>query len=154
MKKLRLLISVFVLLMSKNSFSQEFEANGIKYGVNPNNASEVYVAKGDYKGDIVIPAEVNGYHVSAIADNAFNGCEELTSISIPEGMKTIGREAFANCKNITSITIPTSVTEIGYCAFYECPLRTLNYNAKDAKVTENERHQGSPAFSTYLESVI
>ncbi|WP_276692298.1 leucine-rich repeat domain-containing protein, partial [Ruminococcus callidus] len=58
--------------------------------------------------------------VTSIGYEAFCGCKSLTSITIPDGVTSIGHCAFYGCKSLTSITIPDSVTSIGYRAFYEC----------------------------------
>jgi len=50
---------------------------------------------------------------------AFSGCSSLTSISIPNRVKSIGSAAFEDCSSITSISLPNSVTHIGYFAFYK-----------------------------------
>ncbi len=44
----------------------------------------------------------------------------LSSYTIREGTKWIGDEAFNGCKNLTSVTILSSITSIEYGAFYEC----------------------------------
>ncbi len=44
----------------------------------------------------------------------------LTSVTIPNGVTTIGNEAFTFCSGMTSITIPNSVTSIGNTAFRNC----------------------------------
>ena len=62
----------------------------------------------------VIPSSV-----TAIDDYAFCGCG-LTSITLPDGLKSIGEDTFAYCDNLASITIPSSVTEIGSYAFAYC----------------------------------
>ena len=51
---------------------------------------------------------------------AFSGCSSLTSITIHDGVTTIGEWAFASCGSLTSITIPDGVTTIGEMAFSGC----------------------------------
>ena len=72
------------------------------------------------KGDLVIPATINGYSVTSIGDLAFFYCSGLTSITIPNSVTSIGNQAFYNCSGLSSITIPNSVTSIGYFAFEGC----------------------------------
>jgi hypothetical protein len=55
-----------------------------------------------------------------IADYAFGYCEELTHVTIPEGVTSIGRWAFEGCKSLTSVTIPASVTSVGSMMFWGC----------------------------------
>ena len=55
-----------------------------------------------------------------IGQNAFSGCDNLTSITIPDSVTLIGDGAFSGCDNLTSITIPDSVTQIGDEAFNRC----------------------------------
>lgn len=56
----------------------------------------------------------------SIAANAFFGCGSLTSITIPDSVRSIGEKAFYGCEKLTSITIPDSVTSIGANAFSSC----------------------------------
>ena len=55
--------------------------------------------------------------VTEIGGAAFYFCTSLTSVTIPDSVTSIGKEAFYFCTSLTSITIPDSVTEIGECAF-------------------------------------
>ena len=63
-----------------------------------------------------------------IADAAFNNCSSLTSITIPNSVKSIGNRAFGDCESLTSITIPNSVTSIGSGAFYGTGIYNDNSN--------------------------
>lgn len=45
---------------------------------------------------------------------------EVTKVSIPEGVTSIGNSAFFGCRGLTSITIPKNVTSIGIGAFDGC----------------------------------
>ena len=58
--------------------------------------------------------------VTMIGDDAFNNCDKLTGVTLPEGVITIGKNAFYDCDGLTEFTIPDSVTEIGSYAFYSC----------------------------------
>jgi len=58
-------------------------------------------------------------NITSIESYAFEGCL-LTSITIPEGVTSIGYDAFHECESLISIVIPASVTSIGYDAFYGC----------------------------------
>ena len=64
-----------------------------------------------------IPAEVDGYPVSAIGMFAFGNCMKLVSVTIPEGVKVIGEDAFGNSSMLESINIPDSLVSIGSQAF-------------------------------------
>ena len=66
-------------------------------------------------GDVIIPDGV-----TSIGDCAFEGCSNLTSITISNSVKSIGNWAFYKCRRLTSITIPDSVTSVGAWAFSEC----------------------------------
>ncbi len=58
--------------------------------------------------------------VTAIAANLFDDCEKLTSVSIPNGITAIGNYAFRNCGDLTDIIIPKTVVTIGANAFADC----------------------------------
>ncbi len=53
-----------------------------------------------------------------IEDSSFDECENLTSVTIPEGITSIGDNAFSGCANLTQIRLPNSVTHIGDSAFW------------------------------------
>ena len=58
--------------------------------------------------------------ITDIESSAFSGCTNLKSIVIPEGVISIGSSAFSGCGNLKSITIPNSVKIIGSDAFGKC----------------------------------
>ena len=64
-----------------------------------------------------IPAALGGHAVTAIGEEVFESNTNLTTVTIPEGVRSIGCLAFGGCSNLVSVTIPKSVEEIGYCAF-------------------------------------
>ena len=52
--------------------------------------------------------------------NSFEGCTGLSSVVIGDNVKNIDSSAFKNCTALTSIAIPNSVTSIGKEAFKDC----------------------------------
>ena len=65
-----------------------------------------------------------------IASNAFEHCDSLSSVTIPNSVTSIGSFAFRGCSSLTSVTIPNSVTSIEYHTFYECSnLQSLTIGA-------------------------
>lgn len=49
----------------------------------------------------------------------------ITSVALPQSVRTIGNYAFYKCKALQDMTIPSSVTNIGNGAFAETSLRTV-----------------------------
>lgn len=89
-----------------------------------NNDSQSYTVTGfkneESVTEITIPKKYNTKPITAIGDGAFQNCNGLTSIIIPDSVMTIGKDSFRECNGILSIKIPNSVTSIGEGAFYFC----------------------------------
>lgn len=58
--------------------------------------------------------------VTAIGGSAFEGCSNMTDITIPDSVTTIGNFAFGSCSSLMNITIPGKVTTIGGAVFRDC----------------------------------
>ncbi|MBE7090585.1 MAG: hypothetical protein E7363_01565 [Clostridiales bacterium] len=99
------------------------EQNGIRYALKDGIATVVEQSR-NIAGNITIPASVtyNGttYTVTRIGSSAFNNCDSLTEIVIPNSVTSIGSDAFSSCDSLTEIVIPDSVTSIGSDAFNSC----------------------------------
>lgn len=55
-----------------------------------------------------------------IGISAFNGCPNLATVELGDGVTSIGKNAFLRCTALTSITIGDRVTSIGDSAFNGC----------------------------------
>jgi len=71
-------------------------------------------------GDVVLPSTLGGYPVEEIGWEAFIDCTQITSVTLPETMRSIGERAFMNCTDMVRITIPESVCQFGMYAFSGC----------------------------------
>ncbi len=110
-----------------------FEVAGIYYKYSSSSDQTVEVtykgnSSGSYAGEYVktvnIPSSVTfggkTYSVTKIGDEAFRGCKNLASVTIPESVTNIGSNAFRECSGLKSITLPNSVTSIDSYAFAGC----------------------------------
>ena len=68
---------------------------------------------------ITIPSMIDGLPVTSIGAEAFES-NDLTSVTIPNGVTSIGAQAFLGCVELSSVTIPASVVSIGEGAFAGC----------------------------------
>ena len=79
--------------------------------------------------------------MTSIGDDAFGGCNFLTSITIPISVTSIGNRTFHSCFSLTSVTIPNSVTTIGDEAFFHC------YSLTSVTIPSSVTTIGSYAFA-------
>ena len=64
--------------------------------------------------DLVIPEDV-----TSISQDAFRRLY-IKSVTLPEGLESIGDRTFSQCENLTTMHFPESLKSIGYCAFKSC----------------------------------
>lgn len=79
--------------------------------------------------------------VTAIPDYAFNNCEKLREISIPKGVRKIGRGAFGWCAELRKVRLPGGLDDIGSQAFAYCA------RLADIGIPKSVRHIGANCFS-------
>ena len=65
--------------------------------------------------------------VVSIGDYAFSGCYTLEEIVIPDSIMRIGNSAFKYCANLSCIYIPKGLTSIGSNTFEDCARLTSVY---------------------------
>ena len=74
--------------------------------------------------ELYVRVQLNGgdYHAY---EGAFAWAVNLSSVSLPSTLGSIGEYAFYHCDDLTSVTIPDSVTSIGEKAFNKCESLTV-----------------------------
>ena len=79
---------------------------------------------------VEIPSEILGKKVAAIKDSAFYGLSNITAVTVPDTVTSIGSYAFACCSQLESIVIPANVEVIEDGAFFRCSgLKSLTFEA-------------------------
>ncbi len=81
------------------------------------NATAFPGAANQFVEEIVI---TSSFACTEIPESAFEGCNSLVKVTLPDNTKTIGDNAFSECCNLTDIIIPNGVTRINSFAFYNC----------------------------------
>ena len=135
----KLLFVIACLLSSNNVSAYDFEVDGFYYDVVSLSDFTCKVVSGGkkYEGDVVIPATVNYANrtltVVGIESEVFRSCSELTGITIPNTISSIGYSTFNGCSKLVRVTIEdgNTILKLGYNSynsiglFYDCPIESL-----------------------------
>lgn len=136
-------VAVALIVVSEFNVSRK-EEGGFVYSLSRGQATIL-----EYTGEdvnVVIPDELGGRPVVAVAEKAFYKNGEISSITIesdadnftigeqafsdmdllvsvvlPDGLKTIPSRAFSGCDSLTEVTMGNGVESIEEYAFSECP---------------------------------
>ena len=74
---------------------------------------------------------------------AFKGCFNLTSLTLPSSLKSIGDAAFQGCENLTSVQLPEGLEYLGSSAFGDCTsLQSINI----PKGVQTHQYAGEQAY--------
>ena len=93
----------------------------------------------DYRANIITLVIESG--VTRVGTYAFEGCRNLTNISLPDCLTIIASYAFDSCRSLTNVTLPDSLTIIGSYTFWDCASLT------DVRIPASVTSIGSGAFS-------
>lgn len=117
------IFTILVMFMPMLASADPVEIDGLFYNLTKKAKIAEVTSSPDasYSGDITIPEQVTYedivYDVTSIGNGAFIGCQNITSVHIPNSVTSIGGNAFYECANLISVDIPESVTEIGSGSF-------------------------------------
>lgn len=82
-----------------------------------------------------------GEGVTSIGEKAFAGCSGLESITLPSVLTTVGENAFADCTSLKTVIFGKELTTIGNGAFSKCT------SLESVAFGENVKEIGESAFS-------
>ena len=126
MKLLKQFILIFTLIFTGVANAYDLEVDGIYYKIMSLSDFTCAVTYGDkkYTGDLVIPAQIQynsrTVKVIGIANNAFEDCTALQTVTIPNSVTEIGDNAFSDCSSLQSVCLSNSVTSIQFSTFKGC----------------------------------
>jgi hypothetical protein len=154
-KSLFLLLVIGCVMLCSSAFAAVW--GDYEYTVTNNTvAITKYTGSG---GAVVIPSTIYGMPVVRIdgaecvecaAWGAFAGRWDVTSVTIPDSVTSIGGYAFLGCSGLTSINIPASVTSISILAFDGCINLTAAYFYGNAPSMATIFFTGGPSeFTVY-----
>jgi hypothetical protein len=124
-----IMMLVIAFFAGTNCNAQNFTSGNLNYTVTSTTALTVAVSgpATGYTGSVNIPATVTNpntnitYHVTSIAGSAFNSKGVTGTLTMPEGLTSIGGFAFRACGGLTgNLVLPSTLTYIGAEAFNMC----------------------------------
>lgn len=99
-------------IINQNNFKSNDEFN---YYIKDN---KIILIKYIGKSQIVnIPSKIENFEVKIIADNCFENCINIETITIPSTVTEINSLAFKNCPNLIKVEFPSSIKKIGDSIF-------------------------------------
>ena len=132
LKKLPLIVLALVLVLAIKDKTYAATYGKLTYEVQYDGTIKITDCDRSASGALTIPDTIDGKKVTSIGWGAFDGCRNLTSITILNSVISIESRAFAYCSSLTSITIPESVTSIGEHDFSKCSsLTSINVSEKN-----------------------
>ena len=121
--------TITITVNSNISLVAEFAEKDLHYEITSD--STVAVVKSDeyiWRTKITIPetVEIDGktYTVTAIGSLAFEKCNYLKTVEIPNTVTSIYTRAFQQCSNLESVTLSDHLTKIGQLTFAQCSTLT------------------------------
>lgn len=95
------------------NFDYTYEGQTITYTVIDEDAKTVKVTQhSDISGNLILPAHpksgITEYTLTEIDEWAFYFSHQMTSVTIPESVTSIGAGAFAKCESLTSIEVESA----------------------------------------------
>ena len=93
--------------------------DGFRFRLRQDDIAEVIGYSGSGK-ELDIPETVQGHVVTRVAPFAFSRQRQITAVSIPDTVDSIGQEAFYICPSLQQLKLPARLKIIGKNAFNYC----------------------------------
>ena len=104
------LATVGSMLTVSRAWAATATVGGVKWSYTVSGSSATVTGASPVKGNVAVPSSLGGYTVTSIGDRAFYECQDLTGVTIPEGVTSMGEFVFTRCRKLTKVTILGNVT--------------------------------------------
>lgn len=120
------------------------------YSINEDNEVVIEGYDGGYKHRPEIPSEIEGLPVTAIADNAFVDVDAISTVTLPNSIKSVGENAFGNldvyARNNTTTAETLKNAGVDYLSIVTVTLSTEFYN-RDGSLSDEKG--GTSTYERY-----
>lgn len=127
---------------SSSASKESSEEDNIKFEIGISGEEAVLKSVSGSSSVVNIPSSYEGKPLTRILEKAFFDKSKIKEINIPEGVREIGKDAFNGCTNLTKLSLPSSLRTIGERAFVG-----LRYIQK-ISIPEGVETIGGVAFSS------
>ena len=135
-----LLLSCCILALSSclNDISQSIPNDEkLEYSINADGNTCTITGIGTYSSkDLVIPENIDGYTVTAIAEYAFQGTD-IETFSGADTITWLGIGAFKDCKYLNKVIMPLGVYDISPYCFENCESLSVVQFSPNLKIIEH-----------------
>jgi hypothetical protein len=93
----------------------------LSFALNSSGNGYTVTGMGTYRdNDVVIPDTYEGLPVTAIATRAFEQKTNITSVTMPDSITSIGEFSFSGCTSLKMLVLSDGLISMGKGAFYNC----------------------------------
>ncbi len=131
------------------SLSEIPDSEKFEYSIFDNNTARIdrYIGNDT---EIVIPSNIDGHKVTALNNYLFNNCLDLTSVTIPSSVISIGYGLFPNCPSLSRVVVvpenPVYDSRNNCNAIIETASNTLTSGCKSTIIPDTVTKLGGYAF--------
>lgn len=114
------------MVAALSAYAESVQVGELFYDLNEADGTASLARSATYTGmtNVNIPGEItvdgNEYTVTSVAQQAFRECKSLESVTMGEGIATIGAWAFYKCSALTEVQFPSTLTYVMGSAFSNC----------------------------------
>ena len=119
MKKLCLLLALMLLLPVIPAMAEARGGGDFTYVLLDDGTAEITGWSGGAT-DLEIPEALDGHAVSALGDYAVSYWDELTRVTVPDGVTRLGEGVFEGCTSLAFVRLPGNIEFAGANPFGDC----------------------------------